>query len=256
MDRTELKKIGQLVLRLGAIAAVVVGVLVLGLLGWQWQANVTVDRVVVTGTSQAPPDTLRAIASVDSGMVMDDVDRPLVADRVARHPWVESVEVRLQRATREVELVVSERRPAGLVVDARGRPSFYLDGSGYAMPLPDSASFDVPLVRGLDAEYHPIQQLAPGPLRAVLSALRSSPANPLVESVVLRPGGGVDLVTTPIGNHDAIPVQVSTRNLPQQLQRLEAFARQVLATRPEATVGQIDLRYAGQIVTRKIPLDG
>jgi cell division septal protein FtsQ len=71
--------------RLG-LAAVVGGVLVLGLLGWQWQSTVTVGTVAVSGTHHAPVDTVRRLARVDSGMVMETIDGTLVADRVSRHP--------------------------------------------------------------------------------------------------------------------------------------------------------------------------
>ena len=256
MNLDRLKTYGWLALRLLGLGAVVGGVLVLGLLGWQWQSSVQVSRVTVTGVHHAPADTVRRLARVDSGAVMETIDGALVADRVARHPWVETAEVTKQRVYRTLQIAVTERVPAALVVDASGRPAYYLDRAGYAMPLPDSGAADVPLVRGLGAEYHPVRRVAPRALRATLTALPASGADPLVAELALRPDSSVRLVTAPIGPHGALPVRLGTGDIPAKLRRLRAFAEQILATETDRPVGEIDLRFDGQVVTREQPLDG
>jgi cell division protein FtsQ len=45
-------------------------------------------------------------------------------------------------------------------------------------------------------------------------------------------------------------------NIPAKLRRLRAFAEQILATETDRPVGEIDLRFDGQVVTRERPLDG
>jgi len=256
MNLDALRTYGRLAFRLAALIAVVGGVLVLGMLGWQWQVTAPVERVAVTGTRHAPPDTLRRLARVDSGMVMSAIDARLVSDRVTRHPWVRSVDVEKRRASRILELAVTERTPAGLVVDASGRPAFYVDAEGYAMPLPDSTGYDVPLIRGLAADYHPIQRVVPPALRSVLPVLQTADAASLVGSVTVRADSSLYLTTTPIGAHGALPVRIGAGSVAQKLKRLQAFAQQVLATQPEAAIAQIDLRFDGQIITREHPLDG
>jgi cell division protein FtsQ len=256
MNLDRAKTYGWLALRLLGIAAVVGGVLVLGLLGWQWQASVKMERIAVTGVRHAPADTVRHLARVDSGTVMETIDAALVADRVSRHPWIRRADVTKQRARRTLHVAVTERTPAALVIDGRGDPAYYLDRHGYALPLPDSTGYDVPLVRGLDAEYHPVRRLAPLPLRGMLGALRTTGAEALVAELNVQPDSSVRLLTTPVGAHAALPVRLGTGNLPTKLRRLRAFAEQVLATQPDADIGEIDLRFDGQIVTRTQPLDG
>jgi cell division protein FtsQ len=187
---------------------------------------------------------------------MASVDGPMVADRVARHPWVKTATVTKQRARRTLQVAVTERAPAAIVVDGSGRPAYYLDPAGYAMPVPDSAETDVPLVRSLDAAYHPVRRVAPPALRAVLGALPATGTESLVAEVVVRPDSSVDLVTTPVGAYDALSVRLGTGRIRAKLRRLRAFAEQVLATRPKKSIGEIDLRFDGQIVTREHPLDG
>lgn len=256
MNWDRIRTYGWPALRLLGLAAVVGGVLLIGVLGWQWQSNATVGQVAVTGTTNASPDTVRHMARVDSGVVMGQIDAALVVDRVTRHPWVEAAEITKQRARRTLLISVTERTPAALVLNEKGAPTYYLDRAGYAMPLPDSGDYDVPLVRGLDAAYHPVQQLAPPSLRTVLKAVPGTDTEPLVAELVVQPDSAVHLVTAPIGRHDALTVRVGTGQISTKLRRLRAFAEQVLTTSPEKNISEIDLRFGGQIVTRERPLDG
>jgi cell division protein FtsQ len=256
MDSDRLKTYGSLALRLLGLLAVGGGVLVVGLLGWQWQSSVTVGQVAVSGVKQAPADTVRHLARVDSGTVMESIDGALIADRVERHPWIKSAAVTKQRARRTLLIGVTERTPAALVVDGSGRPAYYLDRSGYAMPCPDSAGYDVPLVRGLAADYHPVRQVAPPSLRALLGALGGSDAAPLVAELDVQPDSTVQLLTTPIGPHGPMRVRLGGGQIPVKLRRLRAFAEQVLTTSPDEDITEIDLRFDGQIVTQSSSLDG
>jgi cell division protein FtsQ len=256
MDSDRLKTYGSLALRLGGLLAVVGGVLVLGLLGWQWQASVTVGQVAVSGAKHAPPDTVRHLARVDSGTVMETIDASLIADRIERYPWVERATITKQRARRTLLVSVTERTPAALVVDESGRPSYYLDQTGYAMPCPDSAGYDVPLVRGLTADYHPVRRVAPPSLQTMLGALGGSDAAPLVAELEVQPDSTVQLLTTPIGKHAPMRVRIGNGQIPKKLRRLRAFAEQVLTTEPDETITEIDLRFDGQIVTQASSLDG
>jgi cell division protein FtsQ len=261
MNRDQAATFGRRALRLAGVALLVAGVGALGVLGWRWRASATVDRVTVTGTQHAPPDTVRRLAQVDRGAVMMEVDPVLVTDRVTRHPWVEGATVTRHWMYGTLAVAVTERTPAALAVGPQGRPAYCLDRAGHAMPLPDSTGHDVPLVRGLDAETpwtRPDSAQSPPALRRVLAALSDTEAAPLVAEIEVQPDGTVRLVTTPVGPHGAIPVRLGTGDVPRKLRTLRAFARQVLArpsSGPNASIGEIDLRFDGQIVTRKQPTD-
>lgn len=235
------------------------GVLALGLLGWRWRANATVDRVRVTGTQHAPADTLQRLAQVDRGATMMAVELTLVADRVARHPWVKGATVEPNWMSGVLEIAVTERTPAALAVDVQGRPAYYLDRSGHAMPLPDSAGYDVPLVRGLEAETpwtRPDTVQSPTSLRRVLRVLPEADVTDLVAEIELGADDTIRLTTTSIGPYDALPVRLGSGDVSHKLRTLRAFAQQVLATSPKEPIEHIDLRFDGQVVTRKKALDG
>ena len=259
MTRDQTATFGRRALRVVGGAILVAGVVALGLLGWQWRANVTVDRVAVTGTQHAPPDTLRRLARVGRGTAMTAVEPALVADRVARHPWVKGATVEPNWMYGVLSISVAERTPAALAVDAQGRPAYYLDRAGHAMPLPDSAGYDVPLVRGLEAEApwtRPDTVQSPSSLRRVLRALPETGAADLVAEIEMQSDDAIRLTTTPIGPHDALPVHLGSGDVSRKLRTLRAFARQVLATSPDEPIEHIDLRFDGQVVTRTHPLDG
>lgn len=249
---------GRRTLRLVGMAALVGGVLVLGLFGWRWRANATVGDVTVSGTTHAPPDTLRRIAAVDSGAVMSELDPAVVGDRVERHPWVKEAEVGPHWMRRTLSIDVTERTPAALAVDGAGRPAFYLDRGGHAMPLPDSTGYDVPLVRGLDAEYRPVGPVAPPSVRRVLAALPETETTELVAEMNARSDSTVTLVTTPLDSQGAVTVRLGRGHVSKKLRTLHAFAQQVLSqgsAESETQIEEVDLRFAGQVVTREHSLE-
>lgn len=255
MNWDRAKTYGRLASRLLGILAVVGAVVTLGVQGWQWQSTVEVDRVLVTNTRHAPADTVRHLARIDSGTVMQTIDEALVIDRVARHPWVRTADVTKQRAQRTLQISVSERVPVALVISDTGEPAYYFDREGYAMPQPDSGGYDVPLVRGLEAEYHPMRQVGPSTLRTLLGALPDSNVESLVAEIMVADDKTIQLITTPVGTQGPLRVRLGNGAVESKLQRLHAFATQVLPTDKETPIAEVDLRFANQIVTREHPLD-
>lgn len=254
MDLDTARKISKLALRLGLIVLVVGGVFVLGLIGWQWQANVKVAAVEVDGATHVHADTLRRLARVDTGTVMDDLRFDLIADRVQRHPWVQHVEVRQRRSAQAIVLGVTERTPAALVIQ-NNRPAFYLDAGGYAMPLVDSTAFDVPLVHGLDAEYHPVRSIAGDGLVTFLQALDGHTAATLITEVNVFANDRIRVYTRPTETHPSVAADLGTGSFGIRLSRLVAFHDQVLQSGPDPPVGSVDLRFDNQIVTRDAGAD-
>ena len=249
MDLDTARKIAKLALRLGGVVLVAGVVFTVGLIGWQWQANVSMKTVVVENVEQVHPDTLRALARVDSGTVMDQIDLNLITDRVQRHPWVRHVNIERRRATRTLGLVVTERTPAALVVQDN-QPVFYIDAAGYAMPLPDNAGFDVPIIRGLNAPYNPIKTVASGELTGLLQALDGHAAQPLITEIDIANNRTVRVLTIPTARHPGVVADLGRDTFGQRLKRLVAFHHQVLQDDPDPPVGYVDLRFDGQIVTR------
>ena len=245
--------------RLAGGAVLLAGLTVLGLLGGQWRSEAPVERVAVTGAAQAPPDTIRSLTGVAPGTSMSTVRPALVADRVARHPWVRSATVTPHWMSGILSVSVTERTPAALAVGAQGGSAYYLDRAGHAMPPPDSAAFNVPLVRGLSPRPpggRPDRPAAPAPLRRLLAALADTDTRRLVSDIEVTPQNRLRLTTVPLDRYGAVSVRLGHSHLARKLRTLRAFAQQILTAPPDDSIHVIDLRFDGQVVTRPRPLDG
>lgn len=235
--------------RLGMAGALVLVVLI-GVLGRRWQATVRVAALRVVGAEHAAPGALRTLTRVDTGAVLYDVEPALVADRVRRHPWVEDASV-MRLPTGTLRIDVEERTPAALAMTSDGTPAFYVDRQGFCMPLPDSASYDVPLLYGIADLYTPTQPVAHGPVRRVLAALAASKARDLVAELVAQPDSSIRLHTRPTDRRDAIPVRLGHDRFSQRLDYLLTFWAQAVRPRPDTHFSLIDLRFDSQIVTKE-----
>jgi len=232
------------------LAAVLAVAVALGVLGWRWQATLDVAAVRVVGMAHAPPDSVRALARVDTGAVLYDIDPTLVEDRVRRHPWVQDASV-MRLPTGTLRISVTERTPAALAMTTDGTPAFYVDRHGFCMPLPDSADYDVPLLYGLADAYSPTQPVAHAAARNLLAALTASDTHDLVAELSVQPDSTLRLYTRPTTAHDAIRVEMGRDAFPRKLRRLQAFWAQAVQPRPGTQFSVIDLRFDSQIVTQE-----
>ncbi len=248
------KKKGRRLARLLMLGFVLVAAAGVGWLGWQWQDDLLIERIETPGARHALPDSLLALARVDTGLVLYDVDPVLVEDRVRRHPWVESAEVsRLPTGTLSIR--VQERRPVALVMSRGGTPSHYLDRQGFALPLTDGAAYDVPLLHGLNTPYHPLQPIEDTAVQALLAVLAGADAatRALVSELELHRGGEVTLYTPPTTTQGALQVRLGHAGFAEKLTRLHAFWHQAVLPRPNHTFTRVDLRFDSQIVTEEGP---
>ncbi len=224
----------------------------LGALGWRWQATLAVERIDVVGAEHAPRAALLELARVDTGAVLYDVSAALVADRVQRHPWVGAASVtRLPTGT--LRIAVAERVPVLLALGEEGRPSHYIDAAGHQMPLADSVAYDVPLIRGLTAPYHPIRPAQPEAVQRLAAALEPVAAGALLSELEVRAEGDVWAYLVPTGGRAVVPVRLGDEDFPVRLKRLRAFWQGAVEPQQDKTFKLIDLRFDGQIVTREEP---
>ncbi len=239
-------------LRLSNAGIVALGVLLAGLAagGAYYHHTLELVRVDVRGTRFSTPEALGALARIDTSARLFALDPDVIADRVARHPWVARAEAtRLPTGVLDIE--VEERVPVALAVDASGRATHYLDASGYAMPAPELAVFDVPLVRGVVLPRNATQPVAAPHVRELLGALAllTPEESALVSDLVVE--GGVTLYTPAGPQGTTIPVALGMSGYRERFRRLHAFWQQAVVTRPEKHFESIDLRFSSQIITRE-----
>ena len=241
-----------------AVLAGLFALAALGWLGWSWRAGVPLETIEVAGVQHADVDSLVALARIDPAAPLFSIDPVLVADRVRRHPWVASATVK-RRLAGVLTISVEEREPVALALDGRGRPSHYLDAGGYGLPLeaPSEAavpvaSYNVPLLRGVGAAYHPVQPVENPAVRALLEAVAEADPETrlLLSELEITPEGNVEGWLTPLrAGGPSIPVLLGYGDFDEKLRRLRAFWQQAVQTRPSRTFEKIDLRFDGQVVT-------
>jgi cell division protein FtsQ len=223
-------------------------------LGARYAATVEVRAVTVAGAVHADPDELVRLAAIPDSARLMDLDPRLLADRVARDPWVYGVRVS-RRPDGTVLLRVTEREPVALALDASGRPAHYFDLEGHMMPAVPSAlrhGYDVPLLVGSLPRFLPTQPVEDPALRRLLTALAG--ANPvadaLISAVERAPDGSLTLHTAASPSGVSLPVALGREGSAEQIARLQAFWEQAVLPGPDAPIRQIDLRFGGQIITR------
>lgn len=234
------------------VGAVVLALAFLGLLGWRWMASLPLEQVAFSNVQHADTTALRELAQVDTIAYMLDVDPALVADRMQRHPWIASATAsRLPTGTLSIE--VQERMPVALVLDAQGRPDYFLDRDGFGMPLVAGAVYDVPLLWGFREKYHPLQPVEDAAVRDLLVALAEvdTATDALISELEIERSGEIVLRTTPIAERGSIPVSLGREDFANRLARLHTFWHRAVLTQPEKTFTLIDLRYNSQVVTRE-----
>ncbi len=247
---TERKK--QRVLRTVALTLTVAALGIGGVLGWQWMTSLRCQRIELAGLHHADSTALMELAQVDTAMVLFEIDPAIVADRVRRHPWVRTATA-TRWPTGTLRIAVQERVPMVLVMDRRGRPAYYLDRAGFAMPLASEAVYNLPLVRGLNERYHPVRRLQNEPVREFLDvfARLDAETDALVSELEVVASGEVRLRTTPAGARGSFEVWLGRDGFAEKLRRLRAFWQQAVLPQPDKSFPVIDLRFDGQIVTRE-----
>lgn len=237
------------------VLLVVAVVGVAGAAGYVWTRPLL--RVEVTGAQHAPRAEVVRLAGLRVGERLFGTDDALVEDRVARHPWVRRAEAtRLPGGT--LRIAVEERVPVALVLDAEGRPKAYLDAAAHAMPARTAPgrradAFDVPLVQG---RVLPENLTQPAPLLAVRDLVASlatlSPdASALVSDFLVDARGDVTLRTVAAPGGGALRVRLGRGDYGPKFDALVRFWHRAVLPRPTRRYEVVDLRFAGQVVTRE-----
>ena len=242
-------------LKLGAVGLTLIAVGSLGIWGWSWLMKMSCQEVKVTGENYADRDEIMKLAAVDTGMVLFKIDPDLVSDRVRRHPWIREAQVR-RLATGILTIHVLERHPVVLVLGRNHRAEWYLDANGYPLGILPDRGFDVPVLRGLDENLHPIRPVENVNVRLLLESLTMADADTdaLISEVEIRRGGDVWLTTVPYGIHGTIEVRLGSGDYTRKLERLNTFWYQAVLAKKDKKIDRIDLRFNSQIVTTEIAL--
>lgn len=168
-----------------------------------------VREVAVRHHGRLADETIRALAGVDVGMSVWDVDTEVVATRLATNGWVRAATVRRQLPDRIV-LRVREHRPVAILAVADEHPGLYYvaaNGRIFA-PVGRGDARDLPFVTGLGrADLAGSDAFGPRALRRALALLRDAARRPelgLVSELHVDRAAGLTLMPT----RPALPIEI------------------------------------------------
>jgi cell division protein FtsQ len=219
--------------------------------GTFYVSTMTVRRVEIEGALHASVQKVNELSGVAVGDTLYRLDPGLIESRIARHPWVESSEV-TRWPTGLLSIKVSERTPVALSIAGSGRPAFYLDRTGHALPIDSLSRYDVPLIHGV-ADGMRLVSVRDTTSLQLLEVLGSVPAavDGLLSDLVLQSNGEVEAITVPVHDGHCIRVRLGRGGFARKIETLRAFWTQAVAGFPNKRIDWIDLRYRGQVVTRE-----
>jgi cell division protein FtsQ len=160
--------------------------------------------------------------------------------------WIRNAEIYFD--TREIlHVLVDEREPIARVFTRDGR-SFYIDSSGYRMPLLEKVSARVPVVTGFTTAkklYRNDSALLQG-VKAVAGFIYSDPFwSAQIGQIDITPERNFELIPV-IGDH-VIKIG-GPEKIAEKMERLFVFYKQVMSRTGFNRYAALDIRFDGQVV--------
>lgn len=186
-------------------------------------------------------------------LLLTDIDIQRVERVLEAQPFVADADAFIDDDL-QLNIIVTQRVPLLRVIAENGQ-NYYLDESGFRMPLSESYTARVPVVTGNvvlwtenfmedpDAQLRGLVELA--------RALREDPfLEALIEQIYVNNNG--ELVLAPkVGDQVIYLGRYSAAVTPERLRRLKTFYREGLPYEGWRKYRSFDLRYADQVVAKK-----
>ena len=179
------------------------------------------------------------------------VDVKRVESILERDPFIENAEVFIDAAS-NLQIKITQREPILRVVDNNGL-NYYLDKSGFRMPLSKYFSARVPIVTGAVAPHvNDFLQRKKYGLKDVFLLVQRLNADaffaPMIQQIVVDASGEFTLV--PILGDQIIRIG-TIDDLDEKLERLKVFYKQAMPYEGWQTYRSISVKYKNQIVCKK-----
>ena len=201
-------------------------------------------------------DVLKTIEHTAKGPVVNkhfgDLNLGLLEKTLEANPWIRDAEIYLD--TKDVlHVSVWERQPIARVFNTAGA-SFYIDSSGFQLPLLETYSVKLPVVTGFtsDKRFNAKDSTTLKGLKDVVTTIvKDSFWNAQIGQIDITPERKFELVPV-IGSH-IIKLGYS-ENVEKKLNNLMVFYKQVLPKAGLAKYSVLDVQFEGQVVgVRKGP---
>jgi hypothetical protein len=249
---TTAKRSGSLTkIPLRFLLAVVVTGFLLTVVAMRWQTTRKISRIMVSGVTLIPQHEIVDMVNLpDDSLTINEMSFSMIERRVARHPFVKSVAA-FRSSGDAIMLKVQERKPVAHVLYKSKQ--MYVDAEGALLPYRlVSGVMDVPLI-----SFTGRTTLDSTSLLGALTLLqtldeRDKDLARNVSEIQVRPRehSGFNEYTLVLAASATPALMGKAEDLEDKITRLGLFWRQHSTELIKRTFGYIDVRWAGQIVTR------
>ena len=165
-------------------------------------------------------------------------------------PFIEKAQVYVT-ALDNLSITVKQREPICRIIDNAGG-NYYLDKTGFRMPLSKHFSARVPIITGNISLYDPDFLKKNNTLRNVFYLVQTLENDdffrPLIQQISVDAGGEFTLI--PVLGDQKIRIG-DAADLDDKMNRLKIFYREALPYEGWNTYSTISVKYKGQIVCKK-----
>jgi len=210
-------------------------------LGWRYLLQLPCTEIHITGMEFTDLESVHSL--IDSTL-----SAPLMVDRLRRHPWIHGVHA-VCYPTGTMQIDVQERQPWLLAVSDEGYPIYYIDEFGFMMPMQKHVTFDVPILRGINESYPPMQAIGHSDVQRLVALLPTLPEEILsFISEFEITSHGLSMTMRDLDMGKVFVVQLGKKQWEERLYKLRTFWKEGDWVDADQTFDMIDLRFRGQII--------
>ncbi len=229
-------------------------ILIIGLFGGMWFAaqswskHLEVSKVTVYGTHHTDAEEILKLIALPESVLFEDIDMGDIQERVKRHPYVKSASVNRDFPA-AIRVRVQERNPIALLVGSR---MAVIDEEKIVMPVRHGDALqNLAVVSGLFTIPQTGDTLRHAGVDRALGIIRATAGSDeviyhLFSEIQILNNGGLMAYTADAG----VPVLLGKNVTAKKLIGFKEFWLQEVVPAGADQIQSIDLRFAGQIVTR------
>ncbi len=213
--------------------------------GIYWHHSNKVEHIQFTGLHFINPKKLKKQVNIPTGIKADSLDYAAIRKKLKAAPYVQNARFNMSPSG-TLTINITERSPIALLIDGSKRA--YVDKYGIFLPIRPGNPANVPLLYGFSLTAKKDTTKAFKQTIDFLTDLhQNKAADATISGVAWKAARGVIALT----NSNGVKVIFGKGGFAKRLRNYDAFYRVVVRKEGINQFHSIDLRFQGQIVTRK-----
>lgn len=214
-------------------------------MGWHFNKASIVDQIEISGNVFTETSEIVDRMAVHEGNQVDSLNFLVIMKEVERMPYVKQAFIK-RFPSGEIQLRVKEREPVVLLIEAN--QGIYVDSEGIRMPTVPGKSVDVPLLYATSPEMN--ADTLNGEIFVTVNKFLQSANNHPSADITISEIAWSDSEGVIVLSHDGYRLVFGNEDFDNRLQKWMTFYTGKILSEGESNMGNIDLRFEGQIVTK------